>query len=98
LDTPVFQHWLRIIAFLKKINQAKPHPQVLDMRILSVLLTESLFSPIISHYVMHSPDHPQYRPHWLHSIAPIDVGKTTVTDFDPEEQERGITIQAAAHF
>ena len=29
-------------------------------------------------------------------IAHIDAGKTTVTDYDPEEQERGITIQAAA--
>ena len=30
-----------------------------------------------------------------HRVGEVDKG-TTVTDFDPEEQQRGITIQAAA--
>jgi len=33
--------------------------------------------------------------HFVHKVGQVDQG-TTVTDFDPEEQERGITIQAAA--
>ncbi len=32
--------------------------------------------------------------HFVHKAGMVDQG-TTVTDFDPEEQERGITIQAA---
>ena len=32
---------------------------------------------------------------FVHKVGQVDQG-TTVTDFDPEEQERGITIQAAA--
>lgn len=32
---------------------------------------------------------------FVHRVGMVDQG-TTVTDFDPEEQERGITIQAAA--
>jgi len=33
--------------------------------------------------------------HFSHKVGMVDQG-TTITDFDPEEQERGITIQAAA--
>ncbi|MGL6226148.1 MAG: elongation factor G [Thermoguttaceae bacterium] len=36
-----------------------------------------------------------YYSNFVHKIGMVDQG-TTVTDFDPEEQERGITIQAAA--
>ncbi len=36
-----------------------------------------------------------YYSHFVHKVGMVDQG-TTVTDFDPEEQERGITIQAAA--
>jgi elongation factor G len=32
--------------------------------------------------------------HFIHRVGQVDKG-TTTTDFDPEEQERGITIQAA---
>ncbi|HBT75800.1 MAG TPA: elongation factor G [Planctomycetaceae bacterium] len=32
--------------------------------------------------------------HFVHRVGMVDSG-TTVTDFDPEEQERGITIQSA---
>lgn len=32
--------------------------------------------------------------HFVHKVGMVDQG-TTVTDFDPEEQERGITIQSA---
>ena len=34
---------------------------------------------------------------FVHKVGGVDQGTTvTVTDYDPEEQERGITIQAAA--
>ena len=36
-----------------------------------------------------------YYSHFVHKVGQVDQG-TTVTDFDPEEQERGITIQAAS--
>lgn len=36
-----------------------------------------------------------YYSHFVHKVGMVDQG-TTVTDFDPEEQERGITIEAAA--
>ncbi|MGL4595167.1 MAG: elongation factor G [Thermoguttaceae bacterium] len=36
-----------------------------------------------------------YYSDFVHKMGMVDQG-TTVTDFDPEEQERGITIQAAA--
>ncbi len=36
-----------------------------------------------------------YYSHFVHKVGMVDQG-TTVTDFDPEEQERGITINAAA--
>jgi len=35
-----------------------------------------------------------YYSNFVHKVGMVDQG-TTVTDFDPEEQERGITIQAA---
>lgn len=35
-----------------------------------------------------------YYSHFVHKVGQVDQG-TTVTDFDPEEQERGITIQSA---
>ncbi|MCL2743157.1 MAG: elongation factor G [Planctomycetaceae bacterium] len=35
-----------------------------------------------------------YFSHFVHKVGKVDQGNT-VTDFDPEEQERGITIQAA---
>jgi elongation factor G len=33
--------------------------------------------------------------HFTHKVGGVDEG-TTTTDYDPEEQERGITIQAAS--
>ncbi|MDR2116781.1 MAG: elongation factor G [Planctomycetaceae bacterium] len=36
-----------------------------------------------------------YYSNFVHKVGMVDQG-TTVTDYDPEEQERGITIQAAA--
>jgi elongation factor G len=36
-----------------------------------------------------------YYSNFVHKVGMVDNG-TTVTDYDPEEQERGITIQAAA--
>ncbi|MDR3182748.1 MAG: elongation factor G [Planctomycetaceae bacterium] len=36
-----------------------------------------------------------YYSNFVHKVGGVDQG-TTVTDYDPEEQERGITIQAAA--
>ena len=36
-----------------------------------------------------------YYADYVHKVGMVDQG-TTVTDFDPEEQERGITIGAAA--
>ncbi|MDR0705098.1 MAG: elongation factor G [Planctomycetaceae bacterium] len=36
-----------------------------------------------------------YYANFVHKVGMVDQG-TTVTDYDPEEQERGITIQAAA--
>lgn len=35
-----------------------------------------------------------YYAHFTHRVGEVDKG-TTVTDFDPEEQQRGITIQSA---
>jgi elongation factor G len=35
-----------------------------------------------------------YYAHFIHRVGAVDKG-TTTTDYDPEEQERGITIQAA---
>jgi elongation factor G len=35
-----------------------------------------------------------YYCHFIHRVGEVDSG-TTVTDYDPEEQERGITIQSA---
>ncbi|GAB6164552.1 elongation factor G [Thermostilla marina] len=35
-----------------------------------------------------------YYAHFVHRVGMVDNG-TTVTDYDPEEQERGITIQSA---
>jgi elongation factor G len=33
--------------------------------------------------------------HFTHKVGGVDEG-TTTTDYDPEEQERGITVQAAS--
>ena len=36
-----------------------------------------------------------YYSGFTHRVGQVDKG-TTITDYDPEEQERGITIQSAA--